>query len=174
MKRVIILGAGSSRVRRSHLVGDPTNGTWDGFEVTTLDNEPSHKTDIVHDLNVLPWPLPSDTYDRVEAYEILEHLGRQGDAASFFGHFSEIYRIMKVGGMLSATCPSYRSSWAWGDPSHTRVITSGSLAFLDRSEYEKQVGKTAMSDFRSIWHGDFKRIFIEENDDELRFILEKR
>jgi hypothetical protein len=45
--------------------------------------------------------------------------------------------------------------WAWGDPSHRRVINEGSFTFLDQTQYAKQVGKTAMTDFRSLWKGDF-------------------
>lgn len=124
-------------------------------EPVFLDINRDHKPDVVHDLNVMPWPFSDNTFDEVHAYEVLEHLGWQGDAGSFFGTFTEIYRILKPGGHLFATVPDYRTEWAWGDPTHRRVITAGSLVFLSQAEYTAQVGKTAMSDYRGIYHDDF-------------------
>lgn len=157
-KRVLLIGCGSSRERRIRLPGDPADARDWGGELTTLDAYDGHKPDIVHDLEQMPWPFADNTFDRIDAYEVLEHLGRQGDARSFFAHFYECWRILKPGGYLAATCPSYKSVWAFGDPSHTRVISSGSITFLDQEQYAKQVGKTAMSDFRWLWKGDFKAV----------------
>jgi SAM-dependent methyltransferase len=136
-----------------------------------LDYNAAHAPDVVHDLESLPWPFESDSFDRVHAYEVLEHLGQQGDASSFFAHFGEAYRILKPGGYLAATCPSWKSMWAWGDPSHRRVLTAGSLVFLDQTEYQRQVGKTAMSDFRWLWKGDFELAFGQDDGEAFRFIL---
>lgn len=152
----LLLGCGSSRERRIAV-----NGRQGWSKLVTLDAYDGHAPDVVHDLNATPWPFEDDTFDEIHAYEILEHLGRQGDAASFFAHFFEAWRILKPGGVLVATCPSYRSVWAFGDPSHTRVISSGSIVFLDRSQYAKQVGNTAMSDFRWLWKGDFAPVWVD-------------
>lgn len=138
----------------------------------TLDHNADHQPDVVHDLEQLPYPFEDETFDEVHAYEVLEHLGRQGDWRTFFAQFAELYRILKPGGFLAATCPSYRSMWAWGDPSHTRVITSGTLAFLDQDEYARQVGRTPMSDFRFIWKGDLETLWVEEDHEALRFVLQ--
>lgn len=164
----LLLGCGSSREKRIIVPGRPQ--AWD--HLTTVDNVETHKPDHVWDLNDTPWPLPDDTYDEVHAYEILEHLGRQGDAESFFATFSEIYRVLKDKGILCATVPSWKSMWAWGDPSHTRIISDGSLVFLDQTEYLKQVGVTAMSDFRHIWKGDFERIGQQTKGENFIFCLE--
>jgi SAM-dependent methyltransferase len=139
-----------------------------------VDNVERHHPDLLWDLNQVPWPLPleDDMFDEVHAYEILEHLGRQGDVVSFFQTFGEIWRILRPKGVLCATVPDWKSMWAWGDPSHTRVITSGSLVFLDQTEYQKQVGVTPMSDFRSIWKGDFMRIGQQTRGENFIFCLE--
>lgn len=167
----LLLGSGSSRDRRIAV-----NGQRGWSNLVTLDNNPDHKPDVVHDLNVLPWPFEDDTFEEVHAYEVLEHLGTQGDWRAFFAHFGELYRIVKPGGFVAATCPSYRSIWAWGDPSHTRVITSGSLVFLDQEQYQIQVGHTAMSDFRFCWRGDFVAAWVDMKGEEsgagLSFVLQ--
>lgn len=167
--RELMIGAGSNHDRK----------VWGGKErtpyknLTTLDVEPSHNPDIIWDLNVTPWPIKDEEFDEVHAYEVLEHLGKQGDAKAFFETFSEIWRILKPGGQLYASCPMWDSPWAWGDPSHTRVITKHSLVFLCQEEYEKQIGKTAMSDFRSIYKRNFKILATQETQDVLAFVLEK-
>jgi SAM-dependent methyltransferase len=104
-------------------------------------------------------------------YEVLEHLGSQGDYRSFFAHFGEIYRVLKPNGLLAATCPSWKSVWAWGDPSHTRIISEASIVFLNRAQYRDQVGKTAMTDFRWLWKGDFDPIHIDDDGERFTFGL---
>jgi hypothetical protein len=51
------------------------------------------------------------------------------------------------------------------------VINEGSLTFLDQTQYALQVGKTAMTDFRSLWSGDFEAVGIERTGEQLYFIL---
>lgn len=141
-------------------------GLEDWTELVTLDSNQDHKPDVVYDLENLPWPFEDDSFDQIHGYEVFEHLGRQGDFRSFFAHFYEAWRILRPGGFLAVTCPSYKGLWAWGDPSHTRVITSGSLVFLDQEQYHLQVGRTAMSDFRWLWKGDFKAVQVDMKAEE--------
>lgn len=163
----LLIGCGSTRDRRL------PRGKHGWSKLVTLDWNADHKPDVVHDLEVLPYPFADDTFDEVHAYEVLEHLGQQGDFRSFFGQFSELWRILKPGGLLAATCPSWASMWAWGDPSHRRVISSGSLVFLDQAQYQAQVGVTAMSDFRFCYSADFAAVPGEchEDAESLRFVL---
>lgn len=163
----LLIGCGSTRDRRLAV-----NGQRDWTRLVTLDSNPDHHPDVVFDLQSDTWPFEPDTFDEVHAYEVLEHLGRQGDAPSFFETFYQAWRVLKPGGFLAATCPSYRSMWAWGDPSHTRVLTSGSLVFLDQEQYQIQVGKTAMSDFRWLWKADFRTVWLEEDADKFCFVLQ--
>lgn len=166
--RVLLLGAGSSRDRRL-LVGDRTS--WDDQEITTLDRESCHNPDIVWNLNEVPWPLEDDTFEEVHAYEILEHLGSLGDEVAFFNHFYELWRILIPGGHLAFTTPVWNGEWAFQDPGHRRVISAKSIIFLDRTNYS-QVGTTAMSDYRSIWHGDFNKVIAQETKDTFGAVLE--
>lgn len=166
----LLLGCGSKRDKR--IVAGGRSPEW--TELVTVDFESRHKPDVIWDLNITPWPFANDWFDEVHAYEVLEHLGVQGDVHSFFGTFFEIWRILKPGGLLCATVPAYNSVWAWGDPGHTRVISSESLVFLDQTEYVKQVGETNMADYRSIWKGDFERIGQRSRDGNFVFCLEAK
>lgn len=172
MYRELMIGAGSDHRRRLSRI--PTLDNPPFQNLTTLDLNGDHNPDIVWDLNDRPLPFDDNTFDEIHAYEVLEHIGRQGDFKAFFEEFEEYWRILKPKGFLYATCPCWNSMWAWGDPSHTRVISPGTLVFLSQKEYDSQIGKTAMSDFRYIYKGDFQTIY--KNDCERSgtfiFILE--
>lgn len=161
----LLIGCGNSRVRKVPLTRDE----WQ--DLVTIDHDPNCGADITHDLEATPWPLDDDRFDEVHAYEVLEHLGSQGDYKAFFRHFAEIYRVLKPGGILVASVPAWDDKWAWGDPSHTRIISHCSLLFLDQTEYTKQVGKTAMTDFRWLWKGDFELMAGEYTNGAFVFAL---
>lgn len=164
LPRELLLGCGASRVKKLH------GGRADWSSLTTLDYNPDHNPDIVHDLNVIDLPFDDDTFAEIHAYEVLEHLGAQGDFRFFFGQFSEFWRILEHGGLFLGTVPLPSSPWAWGDPSHTRVIPKESFTFLSQPQYA-QVGRTAMSDFRFCYKADFDIVHLHENGDILEFGL---
>jgi hypothetical protein len=51
------------------------------------------------------------------------------------------------------------------------VIPKESFTFLVQPEYDRQVGVTAMSDFRFFYKADFDIIHLQENGDILEFVL---
>lgn len=161
----LLIGCGNSR--RKKLTLDSFD--WDGL--VTMDHDPLCGADIEHDLECYPWPIDDDELDSVHAYCVIEHLGRQGDYRSFFDLFGEIYRVLKPDGHFFAICPSLTSRWAWGDPSHTRIIQPESLVFLDQSEYARQVGVTAMTDFRWLWRGDLRVVTQKDDGNNFCFVL---
>ena len=179
MKQELLIGCGNNRAKKLRHPDDPEE--WS--DLTTMDRDPDCNPDALWDLDVTPWcaqlmdrslPLPENHFDEVHAYEVLEHIGQQGDWKAFFRHFGEIYRVLKPDGCLFATCPSWNSLWTWGDPSHTRVVSSGSIVFLDQKRYHEQVGVTAMSDFRHTWKGDFEIMHSEDDGESHRFMLKAK
>lgn len=168
MKRELLIGVGSRLDKR--LTAD---GTWTFDNPTTLDYNPDHGTDIVWDLQDLPLPFQDASFDEIHAYEVLEHVGQQGDYKTFFRQFTEFHRLLKTGGYFMATCPSRHSRWAWGDPSHTRILQPEQLHFLSQANYAKEVGVTSMSDFRNIYSADFSIHWVQEDQEHFKFILKK-
>lgn len=163
--RQLLLGCGNSRTKR---MGEASE--WG--ELVTLDIDPSTGCDIVHDLDVLPYPLADDEYDEIHCYEVLEHVGRQGDWRGFFAQFSELHRILKPGGVIFITVPSLTSMWLWGDPGHVRALPIGAFHFLAQRHYA-QVGKTSCTDYRPWWKGDLEIIGQEEANETLSLALRK-
>lgn len=154
MYKELMIGAGSNHTRRMNKY--PPGSKEAPFQnLVTLDFNPDHCPDVVWDLNDRPLPFDDNEFDELHAYEVLEHIGKQGDFRAFFEEFSEYHRILKPGGIFYASVPCYNGMWAWGDPSHVRIISVGTLAFLSQDQYRAQVGVTPMSDFRNIYKADF-------------------
>ena len=167
-RKELLLGCGKSREKKLSL---PGYRNWAGL--VTLDESKEHKPDVVWNLENRLWPFPSNYFDEVHAYEVIEHCtGLPGDVEAFFRFFGEIWRILKPEGHLFGSAPSWRSEWAFGDPGHKRMITPGTFVFLSQEEYQKQVGITPMSDYRDIWQGDFKTMYCREvGEVTLTFVL---
>jgi SAM-dependent methyltransferase len=164
----LLLGCGHSRTKLVSFDGIPKE--WQ--DLTTLDFDASVRPDVEWDLTS-PHPLPfyDNHFDEVHAYEVLEHIGQQGDWRCFFRQFYDLWRILKPNGYLCATVPMWDSPWAWGDPGHTRIITKNTLIFLNQEEY-KQLGDTAMTDYRPWWKGNFKTVAVEETEHRMAFVLQ--
>lgn len=189
MKNQLLLGCGHARKICVYEKAKyrETPPSWENL--FTLDINPEVEPDLVCDLDKPEWVcaalteqgkicttsklnrdvirtgrvIQKDFFDEVHAYEVLEHLGRQGYQEDLFSTFANLYRILVPDGLVLATCPSRYGGWLWGDPGHRRVITPETLVFLDQEQYATQAGKTAMSDYRYIWKSDFK--IIESYDD---------
>ena len=167
----LVLGAGHS----DRLVkGLSVEGREEFNDVTTLDINESANPDVVWDLNNRPLPFEDETFDEIHAYDVLEHIGRQGDYIGFFEEFGEYWRILKPGGLLFVAVPSGMKA-AFSDPGHTRIFTEITPLFLSQREYEAQVGKTKMTDYRNIWKKHFDIMVIKRSDIDhnLSFILRK-
>jgi len=141
--------------------------------LTTLDVNPDCNPDVCFDLNDAEGlkllakfkEQPMWQFDEIHAYEVVEHLGRQGDVKSFFAFFNAMHALLKPGGFFICTCPSRNSPWLWGDPGHTRAIVPESLSFLVRNaQLYKTLHLGPASDYRSLITSDFDIAYA--NDDK--------
>ena len=164
----LLIGCGNSRDKQLALPGKD-----DWVDLVTMDISSDVDPDIVWDLHHLPLPFEDETFEEIHAYEVLEHVGQQGDWKLFFTQFDEFYRLLKPGGHFFATTPMWDSIWAWSDPGHSRVISAGTVTFLDKERY-KNLGKIPMTDYRPWYKGDFEIIHSQEYEERFAFVLKKR
>ncbi len=68
--------------------------------------------DIVHDLNIMPWPFEDESVDEILMSQCLEHLNDHNAA------MREIYRILKPGCRAMITVPHFTWQLAYADPTH--------------------------------------------------------
>jgi SAM-dependent methyltransferase len=167
--RELLLGAGNARTKKLWQTGHRE------FEdPVTLDIDPRCRPDVLWDLNDRPLPFGDGAFDEIHAYEVLEHIGQQGDWRGFFAEFSEYWRLLKPDGLLIFTVPKWDSPWCWGDPGHVRMISQQTLTFLSQEEYARQVGVTAMTDYRDIYRADFRLVAADHSHEHMAlFALQK-
>jgi len=149
----LLIGSGNNHLKQIHGEG---NDAWKNL--ITLDINPLVNPTVIHDLNVMPYPFEENTFDEIHAYEVMEHVGKLGDWKFFFDQWAEFSRICKSGALFFGTSPHFTSPWAWGDPSHTRVITIESFSFLNQKLYEQGIGNTSMTDFRSYYKANWELV----------------
>ena len=80
-------------------------------DAITLDLDPKHKPDVVHDLQVAPFPFENDQFDSIVAHHVLEHLD---DISTTM---QELYRICKPSGTIHIEVP-HHTSWCANIPFH--------------------------------------------------------
>lgn len=82
-----------------------------------VDRVPLPEVDVVHDLDVLPWPWDDGVAEAIVAQDVFEHV------ADPIGFMTESHRILTPGGTLSIKSPHFRHRDAFTDPTHRRFCT---------------------------------------------------
>jgi SAM-dependent methyltransferase len=81
--------------------------------------------DVVHDLNIYPWPWDDDSIDYILMQDVLEHLD------DIVKPINELYRILKPGGRVKIRVPYWNSWCAYADPTHKRYFHEYTFHFFD-------------------------------------------
>jgi SAM-dependent methyltransferase len=81
--------------------------------------------------DALALPFPDDTFDHVIASEVLEHVSDDGQA------LREVFRVLKPGGHLAATVPSWLPEnicWLLSDEYHAPFVPGGHVRIFSEHE----------------------------------------
>ena len=139
-------------------------------EVVSLDQDAAVSPDIVCTLGKEPIPLPDDSVDVAIAIHVLEHIGRQGETGEWFFFWEDLYRVMKHHGKVVFESPRWDKVWAWGDPTHTRVLSPEALCFFNQESYG--IPDSAISPYRI--NCDFAAASMDEGDTSFQMTLVAR
>jgi len=77
-----------------------------------LDVDKDANPDILHDLNIFPYPIEDNSIDEVIAKHIIEHLDHPQE------FINELYRILKPGGTVFIETPHFTSYVAYSEVQH--------------------------------------------------------
>ena len=92
--------------------------------------------DVAHDLNVLPWPWPDNSWDQIVARAVFEHL-----KLNLVETFNECWRILRPEGLLVVKVPHWQSDVSYRDPTHYWQFSPYALHVFDPdTEYGRDYG----------------------------------
>lgn len=107
-----------------------------------IDINPNTAADIIHDLNVFPYPFADSTFDEIYADNVLEHLD------NIVKVMEELYRISKPDARIKVIVPYFRSRWAFIDPTHKHFFTVDSFAYFTHDHIIKKMYNYSFASFR--------------------------
>lgn len=110
--------------------------------------------DIVHDLNVTPYPFGGNVADEIHFYHVLEHLDDP------VAKLEEIHRILKPGGILYMRVPHFSSSGAFTDITHKRPFSLYSFDVFEEGVYHSYYTKVRFE----IMHKEIKYFGLYPNE----------
>ena len=99
---------------------------------TNVDKYPLPGVDVVHDLEVIPWPFDTETHDEIVGIDIIEHV------VNAVGFMNECARILKPGGILNLRTCYYLSKNAFTDLDHKHFPTDESFDYWCKGTFFNQ------------------------------------
>jgi len=89
-----------------------------------VDIEPLPGVDIVHDLNIFPYPFEDESIDIILMYDVLEHLDNPIDV------LQECWRILKKDGKVCLKVVYWNNYNTFSDPQHKHGFTEKYFDFF--------------------------------------------
>lgn len=80
--------------------------------------------DLIHDLDVFPYPLADSAWDRIICRDVLEHV------SDFVRTMEEIWRVGSPAAVVEIVGPFMSSVNYYSDPTHRRAFTSRSFDYF--------------------------------------------
>lgn len=115
MKKIILnLGCGKTRIPGSI-----------GVDRVEIDGY----VDVVHNLDILPYPFKKNSVDEIHMYHVLEHLSEP------IKKIEEMSKILKPGGLLYLRVPHFSSMGAFTDMTHVRPFSVFSFDCFVKENY---------------------------------------
>jgi len=122
---VLNLGCGMKRIEK------------EGWRVVNNDRMEDPKRpwiDVVWDLDTIPWPWEDNSFDRVVALSVFEHL-----RITLFEALDECWRVLRPGGVLRLKVPHHAADMAYRDASH--IWRGWSVHVLDDFDPDTRLGR---------------------------------
>ena len=112
--RILDIGCGVNKIRSKR----------GGDTVVGMDKVKVQGVDIIHDLDVFPWPFRDSEFDMVYASHVLEHV------TDLEKTLKEINRILRPKGIFKGRVPHFSCGVTFRDPTHKRVFSYFTFDYL--------------------------------------------
>ncbi|MDP8213288.1 MAG: methyltransferase domain-containing protein [Candidatus Zapsychrus exili] len=125
-------------------------------DAITLDIDPKHNPDVVHNLMEIPYPFKDNTFKEIVAHHVLEHLDNVSTA------LVELFRICKPDGEIIIEVP-HHTSWCSKSPFHKAYYNYFSLDDFVEGNATWITEKKFRCLYKEItFHRNFRAIFLHK------------
>jgi len=96
---------------------------------TGLDISADTDADVVHDLDVFPYPIADGSFDQILLQDVIEHVAQP------IRVFEELHRIARPGARIQLRTPHFSSVLAYGDPTHRHYFSTVAIRSLGEPRF---------------------------------------
>ena len=89
-----------------------------------IDRNPRTRADVLCDLAHFPYPFRDDSFDRLQAIHVIEHL------SNVIRALEEFHRLVRAGGTVLIVTPHYTDFSSFCDPTHRWHLNSFSFRYF--------------------------------------------
>ncbi len=130
-----------------------------------LDFIKAEGVDIVHNLDITPYPFEDNTFDHIRASQIIEHLN---DPENFL---RELWRISKPGAKINIGTVHFSAPTVWGDITHKRPYQSDTLNYFNIKYKDRKRQALSLSNCGKEYFHVKSRIWFRYFFTPLRYIV---
>lgn len=94
-----------------------------------IDVSPRSAADIIWNLDEFPWPLDSNTFDRIHMSHIIEHV------SNAMRTMEEVHRVACDRADVFIVTPHFSSHNSYTDPTHLRHLAARSFQYFTGDEF---------------------------------------
>lgn len=114
-----------------------------------MDMRPTKNADIIHNAEVMPYPLPDEICHIIICSHLVEHL----NPAKMIDIMNEWWRLLKETGQLWLSMPYAGSFGFWQDPTHIKTWNEATATYFDPSQFLYNIYKPKpYKIIRNVWH----------------------
>jgi len=137
-------------------------------DAITLDIDPNHEPDLVHNLNIFPWPFNNDQFTEIICHHVIEHLNDLSPV------MNELHRICSPEGVIYIEVP-HHTAWCANVPEHKLrfnyfafdgYIATGITKWMTGVKFE-------LLDRKITFHRSFRRVMLHKLFNKFSMSYEK-
>lgn len=93
-----------------------------------IDRNPATRADVLCDLDHIPYPFADNSFDRIRAIHVIEHL------SDVIRSMEEFHRLARPGGRVRIETPHYTDFSSFCDPTHRWHLNTFSFRYFGEDD----------------------------------------